>query len=260
MKAYLGYVRFSEDIDFSWKDQSFRTGKTSSRARSHCSSMVSELVPRLRTISAEAGLGFRGTKGDPEQVSIHAGGRMVTFLLPYTSIILGSTQSVRVQIGFYERYLFPFKEAKLRSYVGTVGSEELRTVHRRMSDAHLQEVVFPSYDAREILVEKCRAALTRDDFKLRDLIDIHFIERRLGLKMDKFEDQIIEKTEFSLANFKWVGGNIMVRHRIDAVELGEGERGLLLEPVTPGLQKALARVNSRLETIREKVIRKNRLG
>ena len=39
-KAYLGYLRFSEDIDFTWKDQAAFKGMPTNKLRAHLSNVV----------------------------------------------------------------------------------------------------------------------------------------------------------------------------------------------------------------------------
>src|SRR5438552_9069322 len=41
-KSYLGYFRFSEDIDFTWKDQKKFDDKSQKRVRKHLSELVAE--------------------------------------------------------------------------------------------------------------------------------------------------------------------------------------------------------------------------
>ena len=56
VKAYLGYYRFSEDLDFTWKDTSIWEGKSPSQTRNDCSKEISSLLEIFIDISKELGL------------------------------------------------------------------------------------------------------------------------------------------------------------------------------------------------------------
>ena len=53
-------------------------------------------------------------------------------------------------------------------------------------------------DIHEILSEKVRALLTREGTKARDFLDVYFICKRLGIKLEDVEECIVSKTNFAI--------------------------------------------------------------
>ncbi|MHB1931963.1 MAG: nucleotidyl transferase AbiEii/AbiGii toxin family protein [Thermoplasmata archaeon] len=88
-----------------------------------------------------------------------------------------------------------------------------------------------AYDPREILVEKCRAILTRTTAKSRDLVDLFLLERDPALRAERFEAQIVEKTRRAV---QW-----SARYRRQAEELDTREALLVEEEVGPLLLKPI---------------------
>ncbi len=58
VKAYTGYFRFSEDLDFTWKHQSTWKDKSPSSIKKKCSEKISDLLTRFSGISDELGFIF----------------------------------------------------------------------------------------------------------------------------------------------------------------------------------------------------------
>lgn len=50
-KAFLKYIRFSEDIDFTWKDQSIFQGKSGKQLRRDLSDLIAKIAGILETIA-----------------------------------------------------------------------------------------------------------------------------------------------------------------------------------------------------------------
>lgn len=90
VKAYTGYYRFSEDIDFTWKDASIWEDRNPRQARRLCSAEVDNVLERLEGIAKAVGLTFEGNKSDRNEVMIGSGGRMARFYLRYGSRVMRS--------------------------------------------------------------------------------------------------------------------------------------------------------------------------
>jgi len=56
IKCYFGYLRFSEDIDFTWRDQSVFKGMSGKRIRSHLSKVIGKTAGVFEDIANERGL------------------------------------------------------------------------------------------------------------------------------------------------------------------------------------------------------------
>ncbi len=62
IKAYYGYYRFSEDIDFTWQNMDIWKGKSKSETVKRCSKEITKLIHNFKDISDRLGLIFGGKK------------------------------------------------------------------------------------------------------------------------------------------------------------------------------------------------------
>lgn len=200
IKHYLGYFRFSEDIDFTWRDQEVFTGMTQKGIRRHLSEAIDETGAIFEAVAEKRRLDFRCDKGDRDYVELGGGNKTCTFKLWYDSEILGRRSFVKVQINFVEKLCFPAEEAELRSLISD-GSKEIELLFPEYRE-YLNPILFRVYDVREILCEKVRAILTRVGVKARDFVDVYLIKDKFGVNPEEYTDCIKEKTEFALKLYR----------------------------------------------------------
>jgi len=177
IKTYFDYYRFSEDIDFTWKDKSIWKNKTKSQVAKACSNNITELVQCFKTISDELGFDFSGDKTRTDEVHISSSGRMVDLSLGYHSEMLNSPSRIKIEINFVDENIFPYRSKKMNSYMKMFDSKELEFIFEKPYKEYSEPITMDCYDLREIFIEKCRAAMTRRMYKLRDMLDIYFIEK-----------------------------------------------------------------------------------
>ena len=171
IKAYTGYYRFSEDLDFTWKDQSRWEGKTPSHVKRECSQEIDKALERLVSIAGELGLDFEGDKSEIEQVIITGGGRMPRFYLKYHSEILDHPVKMKVEINYVDKNLYPYQTRELGTYLTELPSEETRFLYENQWKEYTQPIAIECYDPREIYTEKARAALTRIKYNCNFIIN-----------------------------------------------------------------------------------------
>ena len=191
VKAYTGYYRFSEDLDFTWKYQEAWEGITPTKVRNRCSKEVTEALEHLVPIAKELGFSFSGDKGNMSQVIMSSGGRMPRFYLKYNSEILNRPANIKVEINYVDLHLYPFKKNKLGTYLTELPSKETEFLFKDHWKEYAQPITMECYDTREIYTEKARAALTRISYKLRDIIDLYIIQEKYGYTLPKYKNQII---------------------------------------------------------------------
>ena len=61
-KCYLDYFRFSEDIDFTWKNQSVFEGKSQKEIRKYLSKVIDSIGEVFEEIAKKRGLDFKCVK------------------------------------------------------------------------------------------------------------------------------------------------------------------------------------------------------
>lgn len=199
IKHYLGYYRFSVDLDFTLFDQSVFQGLSQKGVRRLLSGKIEVVGGLFEEISAARGLDFKYDKGDRRYVELGGGNKFATFKLWYPSIF-GAQTLVKIQISFVEKIMFPIKKVNLKSICPE--SEDLRFLFPEEYGEYSASIPFNIYDAREILCEKVRAILTRRGFKERDFIDIYLISRRFKINLGEVEKEAAEKTRFILSFYR----------------------------------------------------------
>jgi len=254
IKAFLGYYRFSEDIDFTWKNKEIWENKTLAQVKRDCSEEITKLTEHFKIIAHKLDLNFSGDKSREDEVHISSGGRMVSFFIGYHSDMLEKPNRIKVEINFVDYMIYPFKPRHLDSYIETLDSKELEFLYEDIWKEYKKEIEFECYDAREIFIEKCRAALTRKSYKFRDILDIYFMERKFKYSIKSFEPQIVEKTKFMLDLYKRYQDNMEQINFPDHTILDSEEMELLLIKSPEGLNREVQRIHKELMAIKEKMM------
>jgi hypothetical protein len=138
---------------------------------------------------------------------------------------------VKVQINFEELLLDPIVPTRARSLLRGTVPATFRLLEGDPATGYATAVPVIAYDPGEILVEKCRAILTRTAAKSRDLVDLFLLERDPGLRVENHEAGVVEKTRRS------VHGS--ARYPAQARSFNERENLLLAEDVRPLLPKPI---------------------
>lgn len=195
-KLYLGYFRFSEDIDFTWKDQKKLIGKSQKKVRKQLSQLVDQTGKVFEEIAVKRGLDFKCVKSNRDYVELGGSNKTCTFKIWYQSDIVKRRTFLKVQINFVERMLFTPKRGKLKSLL-TGKYEKLEALFAE-SKEYSTAIPFDAYDIREIFCEKVRALLTREGTKARDFLDVYFISKKFGTRPESMERYVLDKLNFAL--------------------------------------------------------------
>lgn len=231
IKCYLGYFRFSEDIDFTWKDQRVFDDMSQKEIRRHLSGMIDKIGGTFERIAGKRGMEFRCEKQDKNYVELAGGNKTVTFKMWYLSEILDRRSFIKVQINFVEKLKFQAKKKKLKSLLDGGRVKELKVLYPNEYGEYSRQIAFNVYDIREIFCEKTRAILTRRGIKARDFVDAYFISKKFGIEPEKLEKDIEDKVGFILNLYSRYRSNLDEKRSL--LESGEvfawgHERALLL--------------------------------
>jgi predicted nucleotidyltransferase component of viral defense system len=248
VKCYLGYYRFSVDLDFTWKDQShFKVAGNELQRRLKAETMTFGQI--LENLSKRLGLEFRNDLGDRRYIEFGGSKRMVTFKL------WKGREMVKVQVNFVEQLLFPDKKVAVRTLLDGV---ELKTDEKAYFSEFLEHYApfsVEAYDEREVLCEKARAILTRRAQKLRDFYDLFMLDGR-GFKVEHLTGEIVRKTKASLYYQKY-RENLVANRK--AIELDEDvlenpyERSLFAVSPPNGFEGFVNRLSTELAEIAGRV-------
>ncbi|MHB1435459.1 MAG: nucleotidyl transferase AbiEii/AbiGii toxin family protein [Thermoplasmata archaeon] len=228
IKCYLNYPRFSTDLDFTWVEASDVT-----RSRPGTKRFRKEIRPTQRGLEGwlREWADRQGYQIDkPEFVTFGRSNRMMTAKLSYP---LRSTGEgfVKVQLNFAERLHYPPVHAEARSLLQGSLPAAFRLLKGNLATSYSTPIPVNAYDPREILLEKCRALLTRTAAKGRDLVDLFLLEETRELRVEGYSDGIVAKTREAVGGY--------ARYRRQALGFEDRESLLLGEDLTPLLLKPL---------------------
>lgn len=230
IKCYLGYYRFSEDLDFTYKNQGVFGNKSDTAIRKMLSSEISKLMGVIANLCGNVGLDFAARKDDHKYAEIGGSNRFLTLKAWYKSSMDGKEYFIKFQFNFVENIIYNFVRKKAEPLIGKIDEKEARALFPEESIALLSRPAMDAYDIKEILLEKVRAILTRRGVKERDFVDVYLITKKLGKDVSSFREKIIGKTVFML-RFEKYRENLAEKLKIKTwVKPGE-ERYLLLKPM-----------------------------
>ncbi|WP_370456682.1 nucleotidyl transferase AbiEii/AbiGii toxin family protein [Thermococcus sp. MAR1] len=194
IKCYLGYYRFSVDLDFTFP---LRGRLSRSERRKLISSEVRWLSEKLSHIAEEFGLDFRPFEGKAyNRDFVHFEGnenRKIVFF----HLFMPTGEVVKIEVNFFEPVLFGERKVQPRTLLEGV---KLENEERAYFFEELERyTTFPltAYSPEEILAEKIRAILTRRVQKLRDFYDV-FMLYMAGYDYSDVIDEALEKIRFSM--------------------------------------------------------------
>ena len=230
IKCYLGYYRFSEDLDFTYKNQEVFRNKSEKSIRRVLSSEIDKLMGFIADICYDIGLDFTAIKDNRRYVEIGGSNRFLTLKAWYKSDMDGKDYFIKFQFNFVEDIMYKILRKKANPLTGKIDKKEATVLFPEESEILLSSPALEVYDIREILLEKVRAILTRRFTKERDFVDVYLITQRIDEKLIDFRDKIIEKTIFMLKYEKY-RQNLENKTKLkEWIKPGQ-ERHLLLKPL-----------------------------
>ena len=202
VKCYLGYYRFSEDIDFTWENQSILSRTSALKRKKIVSGFIDNLLSLVGKIAKEQGLIFKQDKSDSEFVQFGGNEMRLTLKVHYNSQVLQTRSFVKIQINFTEEICFPPRpEEHMQTLVSQI-SEETKLLFPTDSNLFANPIKIKKYDINEIAAEKVRAILTRQGIKARDYTDLYMINRKYKIKLESLYEQIAKKINYAISRNK----------------------------------------------------------
>lgn len=247
IKCYLGYYRFSEDIDFSWINQKEFEKKSQKEIRRLLSVKIEKVMLILEKSAAKLGIDFKAEKRNKKYVEFGGSNKLATFKLWYKSGVLNTESFIKIQINFVELFEFPFVELPVKSIVKGIDIKEFKFL---FPEFDLKKIRIKAYDAREILIEKVRAILTRRSIKAGDFIDVFLIVKNKNIDIEKLKKEILAKTRFMLRYEKYIQN--LKEFQLEKFVVGEEER-LLLKPIDKGFYNFISDFRNFLIALAEEI-------
>ncbi len=226
VKCYLGYYRFSEDLDFTYINQELFRNKSEKQIRKMSSEEINKVLKLLKEITDKLSLDFKPEKNNKKYVEFGGSNKFVTFKIGYKSKIIEQNKFIKIQINFVELFEYSFKKATVKNLLSQLNLKEIEFLFHEESELIKESTELNVYNLKEILIEKARAILTRKGTKVRDFIDLYFITKHLNENIEKYEKEIIEKTTFMFKYEKYEQ-NFLSKPLFSEIDMSEVE-GLLL--------------------------------
>jgi predicted nucleotidyltransferase component of viral defense system len=180
-RNYLNYHRFSEDLDFVYRDSGNLREMTRLAREKKIKQFIDTFCPVLKSICDELGLDFSIDRSNVKYCRIMHGRAVYTFKIYYSD-----EQFIKVEINFVEKIFYETPEISVKAITELFDSRKL------LSDLNIsyQNFKVPSYSLKEITLEKYRAILTRKKLQERDLFDLFLIKDSLDANLDKVIEKI----------------------------------------------------------------------
>jgi predicted nucleotidyltransferase component of viral defense system len=248
-KCYLGYYRFSEDLDFTYIGQDEFKGMSQKTLRKTLSEKINNVLEQLIKIADELHLDFRSDKSDTRYVMLGGSNKFVTFKLWYKPLTGEKEDFIKIQINYLELIVNKITEKKAHSLYSSIDKKEMKLLHPEFIDL-LDDINLLAYPLIEMFLEKIRAILTRRGTKSRDYIDVYLIEKKVKIDIDREEPNIINKIEFMLRYDKYLQNLSVIKP--ENLIIGE-EAQLLLEPLDEGFKKFLPEFFEYLKKLERKI-------
>jgi len=183
-RNYLKYHRFSEDLDFVHRDSNKLRELSRNLREKRIKRFIDYFVPELGKVAASLGLKFSVDRSDTKFCSILHGRAVYTFRIYYSE-----KQYTKIEINFVEQMIHKPKEVSVKAITDFFDSKEIMFT----LGLKIENFKVLSYTLEEIILEKYRAVLTRNELKERDLFDLFLIKNSLGADVK----QIVEKIRCS---------------------------------------------------------------
>ncbi len=249
IKCYLGYYRFSEDLDFTWINQKEFEKKSQKSIRKNISEKTNKIIEILQKAAGKLDLDFKPEKKNKNYFEFGGSNKFTTFKLWYNSSVLNVQSFIKIQINFVELIMFPIVKCHVRSIITKPNIKEINFLFPEYTGLFSKKLIVNTYGINEIVVEKIRAILTRRAVKARDFIDVFLITKQ-NIELKKLEKDILAKIIFMLRYQKYVR-NLKEFH-VKEFLMGEEEK-LLLKPVGKGFDRFIMDFTVFINNLAEKI-------
>jgi len=247
-KCYLGYYRFSEDMDFTYLNQKEFGGVSKKKIRELISKKIEKLGKLIESVAKKLDLDFKIEKESKKYVQFGGSNAFVTFKIWYDSKELKKETFVKIQVNHIEKLNYPIKELNVGFIVPKNLEKDFSFISPEEAETLLNPVKIKAYDLKEILIEKIRAILTRRGIKARDFVDVFLITNKDKLDLNDFKKEIIEKIS-DMLKFEKYSQNIKSKETQLNDKLILGEEALMLIPIDKEFPKFVKKFNIFLKEI-----------
>lgn len=180
-RSYLKYHRFSEDLDFVYKDSGSLSEMTRSARERKVKTYLDYFVPQLKKVADNLGLEFSTDRSNKRFCKMLSGRVVYTFKIYYSDM-----KFIKVEINFIEKLINKPIEVSVGAITDLFDSKKLLFA----LNLSYKNFTVLSYPIKEITLEKYRAILTRNKLQERDLFDLFLIKDSLNANINEIVEKI----------------------------------------------------------------------
>jgi len=187
-KAYLDYHRISEDLDFTHEQSNDLRDLSRSQREREIKKLIIPVIKEIKLICDKAGFKFKTDRTNSKYIRLINRRSVYILRAYYESMITGQESFVKLEINFVEEINNKPINKIIKNFhqVLKIDSAFLKSIN-----FDLKEVELKSYPLKEIILEKFRAIMTRNQLKERDLIDLYLINKKKDVFSTK--DELIKQ-------------------------------------------------------------------
>lgn len=180
-RNYLNYHRFSEDLDFIFRDSNLIRDLPRNARERKVKTFLDIFVPKLKEVADTLGLEFNTDRSNKKYCKMLNGRVVYTFKIYYSE-----NKFIKVEINFIEKVHGVPKKVSVKAITDFFDSKVM------LYELGLSYKNFDvlSYSLGEITVEKYRAVLTRKNLQNRDLFDLFLIKDSLKVDISEIVEKI----------------------------------------------------------------------
>jgi len=180
-RNYLNYHRFSEDLDFVFRDSTSISNLTRSARERKVKAFLDYFIPKLKEVADALGLDFSTDRSNKKYCRMLSGRVVYTFKIYYSE-----NKFIKVEINFIEKLYNAPEKVSVKAITDFFDSKELLF----LLGIDIKNFNVMSYTLEEITLEKYRAVLTRKNLQDRDLFDLFLIKDSLNADVNLIADKI----------------------------------------------------------------------
>lgn len=219
-RTHLNYHRISEDLDFTCLENRKLNKLSSKQRKKAITTFTGQLVEEIDKVSKKFNLDFSANKKDKKYCKVMDRKNVYIFKIYYKPVY-GREEFIKLEVNFNDELIYPviFEDIKHLFDSELINDLEFAEGIRIQIQKNI-----PSYDLREIAIEKIRAILTRPAIKERDIFDLFLISKIIDLEKSLDKETIVNKILSSRSFIKMLSKKIK-----ENIEMLAKNRGNIIE-------------------------------
>lgn len=205
-KNYLNYHRISEDLDFVHEDSNeLRLISTVGRQETQIKQRVIPIIDELKELADLSNLEFETDRSNSRFIIQRNSRHLYVFNFYYSSLITKREDKIKLEISFVEDLINDPVSAEIKTIVDFKISDVV--LLKQLTNYNLEKPILKIYLIEEVILEKIRALITREQFKPRDVFDLYLINKLTNI-FNQSKDDLFRKLRASPFNKEDIRKNI----------------------------------------------------